>query len=75
MFADDTICTSHDTRTITKILAAIELEGLANGMKLNKGKCEALVFNKNANVHFGDGTAAPQKNSSDVFGVHGQYTR
>ena len=52
LFADDTICISEDTRTMNKMLAAIEEVGKRSGMKLNKGKCEALQFQGIARVKF-----------------------
>ena len=69
LFADDTICTSHGTKTINKMLAAIEIEGNTNGMLLNKGKCEALIFNKPSNVHFRDGTILPKTEKAQYLGT------
>ena len=34
------------------MLKAIEEIGWESGMRLNKGKCELLLFGNNANVHF-----------------------
>ena len=44
MFADDTILASTDKHTIQKYIAAVEKESSKYGMKLNKGKCEALLI-------------------------------
>ena len=50
------------------MIAAIEIEGKANGMLLNKGKCEALIFNKPSNVHFRDGTIVPKTEKAKYLG-------
>ena len=60
LYADDTICVSEDTKTMNLLLAAIEQEGLKYGLKLNKTKCETLIMNGTANVHFPDGTPVKQ---------------
>ena len=51
-YADDTICISTDTAQLNKFVAAIEIEGLKYGMKLNKNKCELITTHTNANIHF-----------------------
>ena len=56
LFADDTICISHDTKIINHNLKAIEEVGAKSGMKLNQAKCEALRFGERANMHFKDKT-------------------
>ena len=52
LFADDTISFSSNTRTINRMLRAIEEIGWKSGMRLNKGKCEMIPFGKTANVVF-----------------------
>ena len=48
LFEDDTICISHDTKAMNKMLTAIEEIGAKSGMKLNKSKCEAIRFGSKA---------------------------
>ena len=56
LYADDTICISEDTRTMNKLLAAIEEERQKYGLKLNKSKCEALITgNDTADIQFANG--------------------
>ena len=38
LFADETICVSHDTKVMNLLLATIEDIGALSGMKLNNGK-------------------------------------
>ena len=39
LYADDTICTTTDTRAMNKLLAAIETEGEKYGLKfINSGR-------------------------------------
>ena len=52
LFADDTICLTKDTRTMNTMLAAIEEIGGWSGMKLSKGKCEALLFGTQPKIKF-----------------------
>ena len=52
LFADDTICITRDTRTMNKMLKAIEEVGLRSGMKLNKAKCEVMQFGGRATIRF-----------------------
>ncbi len=61
MYADDTICISTDTREMNKMLADIKTVSGICGLILNKTKCEVMKKNPNANVHFKDGTAVPNK--------------
>ena len=41
LFADDTICISHDTKAMNRMLKTIEEIGAISGMKLNRGKGSA----------------------------------
>ena len=52
LFADDTICISQDTKVMNAMLKAIERIGHQSGMKLNKGKCEALAYGGAASITF-----------------------
>ena len=56
LFADDSICISENTRALNRMLKAIEEIGMRSGMKLNNGKCEAIVFGGKAQVHWQDKT-------------------
>ena len=79
MYADDTICISTDTREMNKMLAEIKTIGGIYGLKLNKTKCEVMKKNHNANVHFKDGTAVPNKDEVEYLGCtmnqHTNYNR
>ena len=44
LFADDTICISHDTKAMNRMLSTIEEIGAESGIGLNKGKCEVIRF-------------------------------
>ena len=70
LFADDTICISHDTKTMNKMLKAIMEVGLLSGMKLNYNKCEAIRFGTPARVHFGDGTPVKEVATAKYLGCH-----
>ena len=61
MYADDTICITESERAMNRLLAAIESEGAKYGMRLNKSKCEYLVFGKAGNVKFCNGQQVEQK--------------
>ena len=52
--ADDTICITQDTKVMNKMLKAIEIIERQSGMRLNKGKCEAVKYGGQANVVFQD---------------------
>eukprot|EP00975_Prorocentrum_lima_P040986 8608071-Prorocentrum_lima.AAC.1 len=41
---------------MTRLVEAIEREGLWYNMRLNKGKCEYLAFGTNTPIRFADGT-------------------
>ena len=56
LYADDTICVSTDMRAMNILLAAIEVDGQSNGLRLNKTKCEVMHNAFRANIHFKDGT-------------------
>ena len=56
LYADDTIYISLDTRSINNLIAEIEEVGDRYGMKLNKGRCEAMITAANPNLHFRYGT-------------------
>ena len=58
LYADDTICVSESETAMNWLLYAIENEGSAYGLKLNKGKCELLIA----------GTARPSEHIK--FGLH-----
>ena len=68
LFADDTICLSHDTRTMNKMLKAIEEIGARSGMRLNKKKCEALIFGSNAKVKFRDNVLVNKVSQAKYLG-------
>ena len=68
LFADDTICFSKDTRVINKMLQAIEEIGWQSGMRLNKGKCEVILFGNNANVHFPGGAKMKANDRAKYLG-------
>ena len=54
LYAGDTICIAQDEETMNGLLAAIVEEGGKMGMKLNLGKCEALVFGTVGEVLLGE---------------------
>ena len=68
LYADDTICISEDTRTMYKLLAAIEEEETKYGLKLNKAKCEAVLTSHTANVHFANGEPVKRKEEVKYLG-------
>ena len=68
LFADDTICISHDTKAMNKMLSAIEVIGKASGMKLNKEKCEVMRFGGRARVAFHDKAPVKEVNKAKYLG-------
>ena len=56
LFADDTILISESDRAISRLLHEIEKESEKYGMKLNKTKCEVLVFGEPKQIFFSDKT-------------------
>ena len=67
-YADDTICISTCTKAMNAFIAAIEEEGLKNGLKLNKNKCELLATHKNANIHFQNGERIRKQEKAQYLG-------
>ena len=55
-YADDTICSSTDSRTTNHFIQATEEEGVRYGLKLNRNKCELITTHPHANIHFEDNT-------------------
>ena len=72
LYADDTILTSTDAGSLSKLLTSIEQEGNKYGLRLNKAKCELVsnVNNVNENVKFMDGTNVPKKTEVKYLGCH-----
>ena len=70
LFADDTIFFSTMTKHLNSLLKAVEEEGGKYGLKLNKTKCEAMVFNGPANVHFADDSKVPIHTMAKYLGCH-----
>ena len=76
LYADDTICISSDTRSMNILIAEIEKQGAKYGLKLNKGKCEAIVTgDKAANLHFGNGEKIKIKDKVKYLGAILNKTR
>ena len=70
LYADDTVCISEDEAALTRLLAAIEKEGLKYGLRLNKRKCEYLHFGPAGQVTFADGTPVPKKEEVKYLGCN-----
>ena len=68
LFADDTICVTRDTRTMNKMLSAVEKIGWKSGMRLNKGKCEALQFGGKSKIVFHNKTPVKIVEKSKYLG-------
>ena len=68
MYADDTICTSPDTRTINKFIETIETVGEQYGLKLNNGKCEVLTTERDPNIKFKNQTKINRKTQVTYLG-------
>ena len=68
LFADDTICITRDTRTMNKMLSAVEKIGWKSGMRLNKGKCEALQFGGKSKIVFHNKTPVKSVEKSKYLG-------
>ena len=54
VFADDTICITQDSKITNRMLKAIEVIGKKSGMRLNRGKCEAIKYGGTAKIMFLD---------------------
>ena len=59
-YADDRICFSVDSKTMSQVIQAIEEEGSRCGSNLNTHRCELPTADPNANIHFGDKTKVPK---------------
>ena len=68
LFADDTICISQNTRVMNKMIKAIEDIGGRSGMKLNKAKCEVLLYGTSAKITFQDRTAIQEVSKAKYLG-------
>jgi len=70
LFADDTICISRDTKSMNKMLKAIEEIGLKSGMKLNKDKCEVMQFGGRAKIRFRDRSTIKEVQKAKYLGCY-----
>ena len=70
LYADDTICISEDEQAMSRLLAAIEVEGAKYGLKLNKKKCEYLYFGQAGRVFFSDGSPVPKRAEVKYLGCN-----
>ena len=61
---------SHDTKVMNLMLKAIEEVGSLSWMKLNKGKCEALIFGGRAKVNFKDKEAVKSVEHAKYLGCN-----
>ena len=53
-----------------KLLHLVEEESAYYDLKLNKGKCNYISYNFNANIHFQDGTPMPQVTTAVYLGAN-----
>ena len=70
LYADDTICISENEQALSRLLAAIEMEGNKYGLQLNKKKCDYLHFGQAGPVVFADGTPVPKKHEVKYLGCN-----
>ena len=68
LYADDTILFSEDTNTLQSFLWEVEKEGRRYGLKLNKGKCEALNTEGSEEIKFGNGKTVKRVTESSYLG-------
>ena len=53
---------------MNRVIQEIEEIGKMSGMRLNRGKCEAMLFGGNSNVHFPDQTKLKTVDKSKYLG-------
>lgn len=68
LYADDTILLSATTRSLQAYLWDIERQAPAYGLRLNYGKCNALVMNARRRPLFLDGRRIPQSHAARYLG-------
>ena len=73
LYADDTMLVTQDTRSMHRILHAIEAESAYCGLELNKGKCNVIAMNGKNKIKFSDGSEL--KHESQVTYLGGTITK
>lgn len=69
LYADDTAVVTDSAARATKVLQIIEINATHFGLRLNRGKCEVLMFGEpGAEVRFDDGTGMAQPQSAKYIG-------
>ena len=72
LYADDTICISEDDEAMERLLAAIETQGKEYGLRLNKHKCEYIIFGDTRSIKFANGDPVPRKKRRQRLGCKHQ---
>lgn len=68
LYADDTVCISESVPAMNRLLKQIEIESAKYGMRLNKGKCVALGYGTEGNIHLSGGEHIAQEEEVKYLG-------
>ena len=69
LFADDTVLFAHSGAPTEMLLHAVELISAQYGLKLNKGKCAALMFGRARKISFLEGQEVPTSHNTVYLGA------
>ena len=67
-YADDTLLVTKNTRTMNRLLHAVESESQYYGLKLNQSKCAAITSAGRHGIKFRDGTPVPHEEQVTYLG-------
>ena len=68
LHADDTLLVTKNTRTMNRLLHAVESESQYHGLKLNQSKCAAIASTGRHRIKFRDGTPVPHEDQVTCLG-------
>jgi hypothetical protein len=68
LYADDTLLVTKNTRTMNRLLHAVESESQYHGLKLNQSKCAAIASTGRHRIKFRDGTPVPHEDQVTCLG-------
>ena len=68
LHADDTLLVTQNTRTMNRLLHAVESESQYHGLKLNQSKCAAIASTGRHRIKFRDGTPVPHEDQVTCLG-------
>ena len=68
LYADDIFLVDKHSRELDRILAAIEKHSARYGMRLNKGKCVAIIMGYKITIKFANGEVMQQVEEATYLG-------